>query len=130
MHDIVFDDLEVHFVDSKYNTTIHVVGVQYTGCCQACRQDFPEGVTFPISSIPLHMHASTYARTHAHTHTHTHTLTHTHILYIDPLCKIPSKLYNYPQSKRVTEYIVQNVTVMVNDIITKWRPIVIRYRSG
>ena len=28
MHDIVFDDLEVHFVDSKYNTSIHVVGVQ------------------------------------------------------------------------------------------------------
>ena len=66
---------------------------------------FQRGVTFPISSIPLHMHACTYARTHAHTHTHTHThtLTHTHTYYtLIPYAKYPQ---NYPQSKRVTEYI-------------------------
>ena len=83
MHDIVFDDLEVHFVDSKYNTTIHVVGVQYTGCCQACRQDFPEGgYISDFLNPPSHacVHVRTHTRTHTHTHTHTHSHTHTHTI--------------------------------------------------
>ena len=61
MHDIV----SIHFVDSKYNTTIHVVGVQYTGCCQARRQDFPEGGYISDFRNPP-LHACVHVRTHTH----------------------------------------------------------------
>ena len=68
-----------------------------------------------------HIHKHTHTHTHTHTHAHTHTHTHTHTLYIDPLCKIPSKLPTVQ-----TSYTVPNVTMMINDVITKWRPIAIR----